>query len=272
MSGDGRSELELFQALGQGDPTAFRELSARVGRCVRAVLNTMGQGRRLLGEVEDLSADAVERLERLRGRFRGGNAEFRSYLYKTVASRCVEATKRQQRTVSLETPIALPDGEEKPLGDLLKELVDPHLPALAQAEEKEERKRVRLALERLSERCRHLLWGFHVEGAPVKRLAEKEGARPNVIEVTLARCRERLYRAVLHTFLRESDGTLREAVTKVAGRLAGSMGEIFRAWWVEGRSPTQIASRLGLEPGQVRRELARGKIQVWRFLQEEGSP
>ena len=142
----GRSELELFEALGCGDPQALRELSSRVGRCVRAVLTGMHGGTRLLGEIEELCADVIERLERLRARgFRGGNQEFRSYLYKTVASRCVEAAKRQSRTVSLETPVALPDGEEKPLADLLKQLVDPHLPALAAAEEQEDRKRVRAA-------------------------------------------------------------------------------------------------------------------------------
>lgn len=192
MSAPGRSELELFRAVGEGDPEGFRKLSSRVERCVRFVLNKMLHGGRLRGEIEDLCADVIERLERLRERgFHGGHREFRSYLYKTAASRCVEAAKRRSRMVSLETPVTLPDGEEKPLADVLKELVDPHLPALVQAEEREDRKRVRLALERLSERCRRLLWGFHVEGNPVKNLAETDGARPNAIEVTLSRCRDR---------------------------------------------------------------------------------
>ncbi|MBI4635414.1 MAG: sigma-70 family RNA polymerase sigma factor [Candidatus Rokubacteria bacterium] len=268
-----QSELELFQALGgREDADVLAELSRRLRRCVHWVLNRMPGGHRLSGEVEDIVGDARLRLELLRHRgFEGGAPEFRTYLYKVVVSACVEAANRQRWTASLDAPVALPDGEAKPLGDVLREMVDPHLRADVEVETAEEASRVRTALASLDGRCRSLLRRFHVEERPIKELARAEGARANTIEVALSRCRQRLYAAVLFSYVDGSRANRREQVTQAAQHLEGQLGEVFRAWWAENRSPTQISKQLGVEPGEARRLLARAKLEVWRAVRDAGA-
>src|SRR5438445_1189815 len=98
MTARRRSELELFEALaGDGDTAALAELSDRVRRCVLWVLyHRIRGGTELTGEVDEIVDAVLERLEHLRARgFRGGNAEFRSYLYRTVASVCLNTARRR---------------------------------------------------------------------------------------------------------------------------------------------------------------------------------
>src|SRR5437879_5896437 len=72
----GRSELELFRALGaEDDPRNLAEFRNRLGRCVHWVLRRMAKGHTVAGEADDIVADALLRLEQLRERgFSGGGA------------------------------------------------------------------------------------------------------------------------------------------------------------------------------------------------------
>jgi len=195
MSARQRSELERFLALAREDPAALQELSDRLRRCVFWVLNNkMANGRRLFGDIDDIVSEARLRLERLRGRgFRGGAPEFKAYLYKVVATACIDAARDRRFTDSLDAPIALPDGDEKPLREVAREMVDGSLTAALATEAAADARRIREAVERLEPRCRHLIWQFHVEERPIRELADAEGTRVNTIEVALVRCRTRLY-------------------------------------------------------------------------------
>lgn len=268
-----RSELELYLALpGDDGPAAMRELSDRLRRCAHWVLNRMPGGHALSGEIEDIVGDAHLRLEQLRERgFQGGPPQFKTYLYKVVVSACVEAANRRRFTDSLDAPVTLPEGDEKPLGEVLREMVDPHLAPPAVLENAEETARVRRALEGLDPRCRELLRRFHLEEVPISELARRERARPNTIEVALTRCRTRLYAAFLASYAEGADPDFKRRVARGAEELPDVPGRVFKAWWVESRSVADIGKELGLAPAETRHLLAKAKFEVWRLLGEEGT-
>jgi len=264
-----RSELELFQALAGEDPAALQELSDRLRRCVFWVLNNkMANGRRLFGDIDDIVSEARLRLERLRERgFRGGAPEFKAYLYKVVATACIDAAKDRRLTDSLDAPISLPDGDEKPLREVARDMVDAQLTAAVATEAAEDARRIRDAIERLDPRCRNLIWQFHVEERPIRALADAEGTRANTIEVALVRCRVRLYAAFLSLYADASDRELKARVTEVAGRLGGRLGEIFRAWWGGNQSVAHISKELGMDAAETRYLLGKAKFDVWQAFE-----
>ncbi len=263
-----RSELELFRAVGSaGNPADLAEFSDRLRRCVHWVLRRKAGGHTMAGEAEDISSDALLRLEQLRERgFSGGEHEFRSYLYKVVVSACVEAMNRRRWTASLDAPVTLPDGDEKPLGEVVKGMVDPLLSADQALAREEEGQRVRKALDTLDARCRELLRRFHLEGVPIKELAR--GTRINTVEVALTRCRQRLYAAFLQLYAEGGDAGWRARVVEVAARLSGELAKVFRAWWLENRSVLAISREMGLGPAETKALLGRAKVEVWRLLSE----
>lgn len=267
---DRRSEIDLFRALERdGDAADLAEFSDRLRRCVHWVLNRMAGGSSLLGEVEELVGEARLRLEQLRGRgFNGGAREFRTYLYKVVVSVCVEARNARRWVTSLDAPVALPEGDEKPLGEVVRGMIDPALAADAGLERAEVGEWAQRALARMDERCRHLLRRFHVDEVPIRELAREQGTRLNTIEVALTRCRSRLYAAFLSLFVEGSDGPWKERVANAAGRLSGNLGRIFRAWWTENRSVIDISKEIGLAPVETKRLLGEAKLEVWRLLAE----
>ena len=271
MRGPRRTELELFRALETAGATAedFEEFSDRLRRCTQWVLNRMTGGHALWGEVEDIVGEARLRLEALRERgFSGGAPEFKSYLYKVVVSVCVEAAKRRRWTQSLDAPVGLPDGEEKPLRDVVDGMIAPALGADLEVAQTEEAGRVRAALARLDARCRTLLQQFHVEETPIKEIARRAGTRANTVEVALTRCRARLYAAFLSLYLEGADHAWRPRVTEMARRVSGQAGRMFTAWWTENRSVTDVSKELGVSPAEGRRLLTQAKLEVWRALQE----
>ncbi|MBI3825983.1 MAG: sigma-70 family RNA polymerase sigma factor [Candidatus Rokubacteria bacterium] len=264
-----RPELELFRALVREDEGALMEFSSRLRHCVRWVLNRMAGGFRLEGEVEDLVAEARSRLEGLRERgFGGGPQEFRSYLYKVVVSVCADAANRGRWLQSLDAPIALPDGDEKPLGAVLEDLVASPPVAEADLEQAESGRRVRQALARLDARCRDLLERFHFSGARASEIAQGAATRTNTVEVALARCRQRLYAALLASYVDAPAPAWRARVAEAAERLPAELGRIFRAWWTEHRSLADIGKEVGLPATETKRRLGRAKREVWRLVGE----
>lgn len=229
----------------------------------------MHAGRDLAGEIDDIVADGLARLEQLRERhFSGGDREFRSYLYRVVVSACVEALRRRRWTTALDAPVTLPDGDVKPLKDVLGELVDPQLAASELVEEDEQRAVLAQALDRIDPRCRGLLVDFHLKDVPVRELAHREAARANTIEVALTRCRARLYQAYLEAWVAGSDDERRERIDKAVARLSGPLGDVFRAWWSDHRTVAQISEAEGLDREATRRLLSRAKTEVWRLVGE----
>jgi len=268
-----RSELDLFKALGRdGSPADVAELSERLRRCVYWVLNRMTTGRSLVGEVDEIVDEAILRLEQLRQRgFSEGPREFKSYLYKVVVSVCADAANRSRLTASLDAPVTLPGGEQKPLGDVLRDIVDAHLGADASVEQAEVGSLVRRALERIDDHCRALLARFHLEETSIKDIAHAAGTRPNTIEVALTRCRQRLYAAFLSLNVDPSDASWRERVAAAGRKLPGVLGRVFSGWWVENRSVLDVAKEIGMSSTETKRLLGQAKLEVWQRLRDEGA-
>jgi RNA polymerase sigma factor (sigma-70 family) len=265
-----RSELELFQAIGAGDDAAaFAELDDRLRRCVLWVLNRMAGGRALWGDAEEIAGEARLRLEELRGRGFSGNApQFKSYVYKVVVSVCIDAARRRRWTESLDAPVVMPDGDERPLADIVEPLLGPGLTADASVATTEEARHVHDALERLDPRCRTLLRDFHMHEIPIRDIAARERTRENTVEVALTRCRTRLYAVFLSTYVDDDTAEFRHRVSTAARRLSGVMGRMFAAWWEDNRAVTDVSKELGLAPAEGKALLARAKREVWSLLQE----
>jgi RNA polymerase sigma factor (sigma-70 family) len=266
-----RSELELFRAVGsEENPRDLAELTDRLRRCVQWVLRRMGGGRMIGGETEDIVSDALLRLERLRERgFSGSDREFRSYLYKVVVSACLDARNQQRWVTSLDASVTLPDGEEKPLAEVVKGMVDPLLSSEETLASQQEGDHLRRALEQLDIRCRDLLRRFHLEGVSIRDLAA--GTRLNTVEVMLNRCRQRLYTKFLALYVDAGDARWRERVTETAAKLSGDLGKIFVAWWRENQSVLAISKQVGLTAAETKQRLGQAKHEVWRLLAEGGT-
>jgi hypothetical protein len=188
-----------------------------------------------------------------------------------VVSVSVDAARRRRWAESLDAPVMLPDGGEKPLRDMVESLVSPGLGADAVLGDSEEAQRVQAALARLDPRCQELLRQFHVHETPIKDLAARERARVNTIEVALTRCRARLYSAFLSLYVDAADTDVRARVSAAGRRLSGPLARIFSGWWDENRSVADVSKELGLTPVDGKGLLGRAKREVWRVLQEGGA-
>ncbi len=268
-----RSEQELFRALDTSDdPANLAEFSERLRLCTHWVLNRMASGHGLWGEVDEIVDDALLRLEPVRRRGFTGNApQFKAYLYRAVVSACMEAAKRQRLMVSLDAPVTLPDGDEKPLAEVLHEMVASALAVDVELERAEERDDVNRALAQLDERCQNLLRRFYRETVPIRELARGEVARANTIEVALKRCRDRLFAAFLSLYIGGVDVGFKKRVADAAERLSFELRRIFQAWWTENRSVLDISKGIGLSPAETKRLLAKAKLEVGRLLSAGGA-
>lgn len=261
-----RSELDLFHAITRDeDAKALEEFCNRLLRTVFWVLHRKNW-RHLFGEAPDIMAESLGRLFRSASDFKGVPAEFRTYLYKTVVSACVDAANARRLTSALDEPVTLPDGEEMPLGEIGQVLVDPNPSPADEVEQAAINERVHRALERLDERCQRLIRQFHLEESPIAALARDEAARRNAIEVALSRCRKRFYAAVLFVFLDGSDADRKAQVTSAAQRLPDRLRAVFTPWWVDNRSTGQVAKTLGIARPEVQHLLDEAKRRVWHLI------
>jgi len=265
-----RSELDLFNALARdGRPEDLAELSDRLRRCVHWVLHRRPWGSALIGEAEDIVGESRLRLEALRTRgFNGNDAQFKSYLYGVVVSACADAARHHKFATSLDEPVTLPDGDEKPLGDVLGDLVTADVAADQTLGREEETHMVRRALAVVDERCRRVLTRFYLEDRPIADIARLENMRQNTVEVALSRCRNRLYATVLGLHLEGTDASRRERIATIGRQLPGVLGKVFVAWWSENRSVLDISKDVGLTPGETRQLLGKAKLDVWQSLRD----
>ena len=265
------SELELFQAIGTGDDRAFREFKNRVERCARFVGNKTG-GRIGETDIEEIGSRSLEKLEGLRQRgFTGGNQEFRTYLYRVVASQSIEVLKEKANQFSLDEEIELPDGGRKPLREIGAQMVDPQWGTLHELEEKAERASVMEAFNQLDERCQQLLWQRHVEHRPEVEIAKNLGMTLSNVWVSVDRCRDRLYRLLLFCVHQARDSAWKEKITALAKHLSQPLAEVFQLWWGGNCSIKEIARRLQRQEREVKELLARSKAAIWQLAQETGN-
>lgn len=262
------TELELFEALTREPEKTVGELSARIERCVRWQLGRAGEA-----EVLEVRDRVIEKLEALHRRGFSGDAKaFRVYLYRVVASQVVEVKREASRWLSLDAVIDLPSGARKVVRELAEEIVASGAgDALKMLDQRQEHEFVRIALARLDDRCRRLLWEREVERQPERAIADGFGLSVTNVGVSLHRCRERLYRLLLAARCATLDRRWERVVAHLGGRLSEPLRTIFELWWSERRSTRDIAGRVGRRETEVRDLLARAKAGVWRLAQETGA-
>src|SRR5262245_35473197 len=94
----GLDELTLARLAQGGDPEAGAVLMVRVKKCITFLIRQRGWWEMVGADAreEDLPSEAALRLlMRVQRGFDGTPEQFRSYLYRTVASVCSEAVARQ---------------------------------------------------------------------------------------------------------------------------------------------------------------------------------
>ena len=262
-----RTELELFRAIDHADETALKEFNARIERCVRWKL---GKGSE--SEVEEVCDRIREKFEGLRRKgFSGNNQAFRVYLYKVVASQVVQIRRGQASQVSLDETVDLADGS-KSLGEVAKEMIDPHWDALKDLAAGQEKGIVQAAFARLDERCRRLLLEREVEQRPEQEIAARLHITLSNVWASVHRCKERLYRLLLATVCARVDPDWQAAVSRLAETLAEPFATVFRLWWEENCTIRAIAVQLNRDEQAVKELLARAKAGLWQLAQETGTP
>jgi RNA polymerase sigma factor (sigma-70 family) len=235
--------------------------------CVRWKLGRGGQS-----EVQEICARVREKLEGLRRRgFSGSNQAFRAYLYRVVASQVVEVGRERAHEVSLDTPVDLPGGDTRPLGEVAKDMIDPAWDALTSLGARHEQSLLRAAFARLDERCRRLLWEREVERRPEQEVAARLGMTLSNVWARLHRCKDRLYWALLRTVCAGSDQDWRAKVSRLAEKLVEPLATVFRLWWDENRTIREIANRLHRDEAEVKELLSRAKAGLWQLAQEAGA-
>lgn len=258
------TELELFEAVGLEDDLALREFTARIERCVRWKLGGRGES-----EVQEVCDRVREKLEGLRRRgFSGNNRAFRTYLYRVVSSQVVEIRTERGKEVSLEESVDLPGGGARPLGELAKEMINPHWDALKGLEAAHEQDLLRAAFARLDERCRQLLQEREVERRPEQEIAARLHMTVSNVWTALYRCKERLYRLLIATLCARSDRDWQARISRLVEKLVEPLATVFRLWWEEKRTIREIARHLQRDEGEVKDLLARAKAGLWRLVQE----
>jgi RNA polymerase sigma factor (sigma-70 family) len=278
-----QNELTLARAAGAGDSGAGAELLVRIKKCIAFLIRQHQWGDLISGDQreEDLPSEVAMRLLlRVRRGFDGAPEQFRTYLYRTVASVCSEAAGREmesrRKEVSLQQTVESDDGGTTTLEDLIANQIAPTwetaVRAAAQEPERalmrqEEAGDVRRAFDQLDLRCQVLVREITIEGRRHADVAVQYRMSVQNVDVSIRRCMERFYRALLYLYAHGAESEKRRTIGAGIERLPEPQRAVFRAWW-EGRSVKQTAQVLALPEEDVRRQLCRARATLWTLLSE----
>jgi RNA polymerase sigma factor (sigma-70 family) len=278
-----RNELALARAAAEGDSGAGDALLVRIKKCIAFLIRQHQWGDLITADQreEDLPSEAAMRLLlRIRRGFDGAPEQFRTYLYRTVASVCSEAVSREaesrRKEVSLQQPVESDDGGSTTLEDLIANQIAPDwesgLRAAAQEPERallrqEEASDVRRAFGELDLRCQTLVREIAIDGRRHADVATQYGMTVQNVDVSIRRCLERFYRALLYLYAHGPDSARRREIGVCVARLPEPQRSVFRAWW-EGKSVKQCAQALAMVEEDVRRHLCRAKATLWTLVSE----
>jgi RNA polymerase sigma factor (sigma-70 family) len=273
-----RDELTLARQAAQGDSPAAEELRRRILRCAVSVARKT----RWLDALdpaeleEDVPNEVFLRLmTRIHQGFDGEVGQFRTYLYRVVTSVAADAVRRnvdRRKEVSLDMPFESADGAETSLRDFIENEArlgrmrgfeqDPRDATLA----REQNAEVAAALGGLDTWCRHIIQEAVVNERPHAAIARESHVTVQMLDVSLKRCTERLYRSLLTAYATGPDRVRRREVAEAAERLPEDLRAVFVPWWTKNASVKKIAQECGLTTDETRRRLARAKASMWALV------
>lgn len=271
-------ELTLATQAARGDSSCAMELRGRVLRCAISVARKMRWHEALDSrELEDDVPNEVmlRLIGRMRQGFEGEPGQFRSYLYRVVTSVTADAVRRnldRRAEMSLDAPFESADGATGTLRDFVENSArlgkmdgfeeGPEEAVLTQEKHRE----LHQALDGLDPWCRSLMEEAVVRKRPHAEIADERDVSVQMLDVSLKRCTERLYRNILMAYVEGPDRVRRNEVASAAQSLPEDLRDVFIAWWTRNQSVKTIAQEMGLASDETKRRLARAKATMWTLM------
>jgi RNA polymerase sigma factor (sigma-70 family) len=273
-------ELTLAREAERGDSGCAAELRSRILRCAVSVARKMRWNDILeTGQLEeDVPGEVMLRLiGRIRNGFCGEPVQFRTYLYRvvtSVAADLVRGNLDRRREISFDATFENAEGHTTTLRDFVESVAGLGAASGAPADpvdaslESERRQRLMEAVGGLDDWCRMLMNEAVVEQRPHAEIALESGVGVAMLDVSIKRCTEKLYRNLLMAYASGEGRARREEVATVALRLPAELRAVFVPWWNNNTSVRQIAAAAGLSTDRARSLLARAKATMWHLMQE----
>lgn len=271
-------ELSLARLVAEGDSGAATELRQRIVRCAVAVARKTRWADALdTGELEDdIPNEVLLRLiTRVRLGFEGEVIQFRTYLYRVVTSVAADAVRRnldRRKVVSLDAPFENAEGGESSLRDFIENearigrMQDYDTGPSDASLGRERGQELAAAMSRLDEFCQLIIREAVVNERPHSAIARENKVSVQLLDVSLKRCTERLYRNLLTAYASGPDRVKRKEIAAAAEQLPEDLRAVFLPWWMENRSVKRIAEDRGLTTEETRRRLARAKATMWALV------
>lgn len=271
-------ELTLARRAAEGDSRCASELRRRILRCAIAIARkTRWMDALDASELEeDVPDEALLRLlARIRQGFDGECQQFRSYLYRVVTSVTADSVRRnldRRALSSLDSPFETSDGTQTTLRDFVDNTArlgpssrydrGPEETSLGDERSRE----LAAAVCRLDPWCRVLIQEAVIGARPHAAIAAENRVTVQMLDVSLKRCTERLYRGLLASYATGTDISRRRQIAEAAQALPEELRSVFVPWWTSNLSVRQIASDLGVPVDVARRRLARAKATMWAIV------
>lgn len=262
----------------EGDSKCATELRRRVVRCAVAI----AQKARWIDALdraeleEDVPNEVLLRLiARVRQGFTGEAGQFRSYLYRVVTSVTADSVRRnldRRFAISLDMAFETAEGTESTLRDFVENsarigrMADYDKGPEESSMGAERTAELAYAINSLDSWCRNVVCEAVLGGRPHAQIAAEQGVTVQMLDVSLKRCTERLYRNLLSAYATGTDRARRRQIAEVARRLPEDLREVFLPWWNSNLSVKQIAADSGLPVGTAKRRLARAKATMWTLV------
>ena len=268
-------ELTLAIKASEGDSKCATELRRRVLRCAVSIARKTRWIDALDSTEleEDVPNEVVLRLiGRIRQGFTGECGQFRAYLYRVVTSVTADSVRRnldRRFAVSLDMPFDAADGTESSLRDFVENsarigrMADYDTGPEESSMDTERTAELACAMSSLDPWCRTVVREAVLNERPHAEIAAEQGVTVQMLDVSLKRCTERLYRNLLSSYATGTNCARRRQIAEVAERLPEDLRVVFVPWWNNNLSVKQIAADSGVPIDITKRRLARAKATMW---------